>query len=279
MKSNKRNQVILLFLFVIGIAVSVFKLFTIKEDLVLNVQALSKENLMEVGQVVNPLLAVVGITLLMGLISILPLYFKRDEKGKLEFGETDMTESDETSEEEEKEEELKSDYSGILTTIQSNSKKAKDGQLKDQAFLNGVCSAVEAGQGVLYRKEEQEGKRFMTFSAGYAFSIAESETLKFEYGEGLVGQVAKEGSLLTIEDIPQNYVKIVSGLGQASPEFLLVVPIKEGDNVSGIMEIATFKQLKKGQIEMIQKAVEEVFKVKMKAAPKTKSIPKTKKEE
>ena len=62
---------------------------------------------------------------------------------------------------------------------------------------------------------------------GYALSIGESTVIKYEIGEGLIGQSAASGNTLYVDDVPDGYIKIVSGLGSASPQHLLIVPVKK----------------------------------------------------
>lgn len=94
--------------------------------------------------------------------------------------------------------------------------------------------------------------------ASYALILGESETIRFEYGEGLVGQAALEEKTLIIDDIPEGYVKIVSGLGSATPTHLLVVPVKNGDTLYGVVEIASFTDLGKTDAEMVGAAFRQL---------------------
>ena len=68
---------------------------------------------------------------------------------------------------------------------------------------------------------KKEANARVELKAGYALSIGESTVIKYEFGEGLIGQSAASGNTLYVDDVPEGYIKIVSGLGSASPKYLL----------------------------------------------------------
>src|SRR6187431_2897939 len=84
-----------------------------------------------------------------------------------------------------------------------------------ELVLQAVCKQIEAGQGAFYRLVEEGNKRKVELKSGYALSIGESTVIKYEVGEGLIGQSAANGSTLYVDDVPEGYIKIVSGLGSA----------------------------------------------------------------
>lgn len=116
-----------------------------------------------------------------------------------------------------------------------------------QNFLQLVCDELEAGQGAFYEAYESEGIRKIRLVAGYALAVGEGSEVTYDFGEGLVGQSASEGKTLLVDDIPEGYIKIISGLGTASPRYLLIVPVKKDGNVRGVIEIASFKDISEHQ--------------------------------
>lgn len=113
--------------------------------------------------------------------------------------------------------------------------------------LTAICKQLNAGQGAIYTTSEQEGKRIVELRGGYALSIGESTTISYEFGEGLIGQAATSGQSLYVDDVPEGYIKIVSGLGSASPRYLLIVALKHDGQVTGVMEIASFTAITEDQ--------------------------------
>jgi GAF domain-containing protein len=113
--------------------------------------------------------------------------------------------------------------------------------------LQAICKQLDAGQGAIYAALEEDGKRKIELKGGYALSIGESTIIRYEFGEGLIGQSAANGKTLYVDDVPEGYIRIVSGLGSASPKYLLIVPIKNQERVLAIMEIASFTTVTEDQ--------------------------------
>ena len=61
----------------------------------------------------------------------------------------------------------------------------------------------------------------------------------FNLREGLIGQCAYEKSRILLTNVPSDYVQISSGLGEAAPQNIIVLPaLFEGD-VKAVIELAT----------------------------------------
>jgi len=71
--------------------------------------------------------------------------------------------------------------------------------------------------------------------------------------EGLVGRCYIEGKTIFMKDVPKNYIKITSGLGEENPRNIILVPLKVNDDVLGVIEMATFNTYEKYHIEFIEK--------------------------
>jgi methyl-accepting chemotaxis protein len=123
-----------------------------------------------------------------------------------------------------------------------------------QAGIQSICKQLDAGQGALYLSTENEGVRKVELKTGYALSISENATISFDFGEGLIGQCAANGQTLYVDDVPEGYIKIISGLGSASPRFLLLVPVKTTEKVKGVMEIASFTPISEDQRRFVEEA-------------------------
>lgn len=124
--------------------------------------------------------------------------------------------------------------------------------------LQAVCKQLEAGQGAIYRIVEEDTKRKVVLQSGYALTIGESTVIKYDLGEGLIGQSASNGSTLYVDDVPEGYVKIVSGLGSASPRYLLIVAIKSQEQIRGIIEVASFTPINEDQRKFVEEAAQHI---------------------
>ena len=84
--------------------------------------------------------------------------------------------------------------------------------------------------------------------ASYAYDRRKHLKKTIKPGEGLVGRCIQEGDTIFLTDVPKDYVKIKSGLGQDDPRSLLIVPMKLNENVIGVIEIASLEVFENFQI-------------------------------
>ncbi len=109
--------------------------------------------------------------------------------------------------------------------------------------LSELAPVVSAQQGVLYVLDSTEEPGILRLLAGYAHkseAAAFGETLA--PGEGLIGQCAADRRKIQLTHVPPGYLKVVSGLGEASPQHLVILPILFEGQVKGVLELASFEQ-------------------------------------
>jgi hypothetical protein len=111
-----------------------------------------------------------------------------------------------------------------------------------QKLLSALAREKEISQGVFFIAETRENKPVLKFLSGFAYSDPGNNDEVFEWGEGFPGQVAKDGKLINISDIPEGYMSIESGLGNASPVSLILFPVKHNDNTLAVIELASFRK-------------------------------------
>jgi methyl-accepting chemotaxis protein len=127
-----------------------------------------------------------------------------------------------------------------------------------QAGLHAICKQLDAGQGAIYLSDETGAVRKVELKVGYALSMGESTVISFEYGEGLVGQAAAGGKTIYIDEVPENYIKIISGLGSASPRYLLIVPMRKQDKMIGVLELASFTPITEDQRKFVEESIQVI---------------------
>jgi transcriptional regulator with GAF, ATPase, and Fis domain len=111
-----------------------------------------------------------------------------------------------------------------------------------QKVLSQIAREKEIIQGVFLMLVNEENVQKLRFLSGYACMKLENEEHEFLLGEGLPGQVAKEGKILILKDVPQGYITIRTGLGQASPNSLIIFPVKSENKILGVIELASFHE-------------------------------------
>ena len=164
----------------------------------------------------------------------------------------------EKSEEQFKEERATTESNRALDGLDSKSIIAKENKSILADSLSLLAKELEAGTGACYILGEENGQRFVELHSGFALPIAETDTIRFNFGEGIVGQVAKSGTAIYLDEIPEGYFQVLSGLGQASPRFMLVLPVKKGNDLKAVMEVATFKSIGLKEKQAAEKFVNEI---------------------
>ncbi len=124
-----------------------------------------------------------------------------------------------------------------------------------EKFLNNIANTFEIVQGIVYIKEK--GNNEFIFSSGYALT-SDKKPDSFKPGETLPGQVAISNAITYINDIPENYFFIFSGLGQSKPKQLTFIPLLLDNEVFGIIEIATFKPIEGNNRKILEKTIQNI---------------------
>ncbi|NJN27525.1 MAG: GAF domain-containing protein [Cyclobacteriaceae bacterium] len=93
----------------------------------------------------------------------------------------------------------------------------------------------------------------MHLMASYAYDRKKYQEKTIYQGEGLIGAAWKEKEYAVINQVPQGYISITSGLGHALPDKLIIYPIMTDKKVFGAMEIASFQSFDPQHIEIIGK--------------------------
>jgi len=130
----------------------------------------------------------------------------------------------------------------------------------DQIMIQ-LVRYLNANQGGIYVVNRSEGQNetiIIRMVACYAYARKKHLNQSFHVGEGLIGQCYLEKDAIYLTDIPSDYIRITSGLGEASPTSLLLLPLKVNDIVEGIVEIASFRPLEPHELEFVSKAGENI---------------------
>lgn len=120
--------------------------------------------------------------------------------------------------------------------------------------LHSLIKYTRANQGKIYIVNEEAQDIRLKLKAAYAWDRKKNIQEDIDLGEGLIGQAAMELETIYLTDIPEDYIKITSGLGESNPGSILILPLKSNDTLCGIIEMAYFDELKPFEIEFAEKA-------------------------
>ncbi len=119
--------------------------------------------------------------------------------------------------------------------------------------LSIIAKHFEISQGIFYITSTENSKNILSLIGGYAYYKPEDGETNFLFGEGLAGQVAKAQKLINIKNVPEGYIKIISGLGDATPSNLLIIPLIDKNKTLAVMELASFNVFENNEEELITK--------------------------
>ncbi|MBR4440388.1 MAG: PAS domain S-box protein [Bacteroidales bacterium] len=124
--------------------------------------------------------------------------------------------------------------------------------LSDEVIKN-LVHYINAGQGGLFILDDTDPKNvFLDMLSAFAYDRKKYLTRRINLGDGLIGVCALEKNTLYITDVPDDYMEIESGLGDAKPKCLLIVPLKSEEKILGVIELASFNLLKKYEIQFVE---------------------------
>ncbi len=132
----------------------------------------------------------------------------------------------------------------VLTQRCSSAQELGDTVLAEMAELLG------AGYGALFTPaslDEHETRFSLRSSYGYSNDVSQS----FTAGDGLVGQVLISHKQLVLDNVPEPYLEVRSGLGSARPAVLLLSPAMVNEEVVAVIELALFRRPTPSELELL----------------------------
>ncbi|WP_367434940.1 HAMP domain-containing protein [Streptomyces celluloflavus] len=142
--------------------------------------------------------------------------------------------------------------------------------LKDVATLimSELSPAVSAQHGAFFLADRPDSRELRTdggeagayelrLMGSYGYAMGGMPTT-FRPGETLIGTAAVEGRTILVENVPAGYLKIASGLGEAPPANVIVLPVLFEDKVLGVIELASFQPFTQIQKDFLNQIAEMI---------------------
>jgi PAS domain S-box-containing protein len=126
-------------------------------------------------------------------------------------------------------------------------------------FIKFIVNHLKVNQAAVFLvNEDDKFDPHIALVSSYAFDKRKYLTKKTPLKYGMVGQCIEEKGTIYMEDVPQNYLFITSGLGEANPRSLVLIPIRHDEKVLGAVELASFTKLKQHEITFLEAACERL---------------------
>jgi signal transduction protein with GAF and PtsI domain len=126
-------------------------------------------------------------------------------------------------------------------------------------ILRALVSYLKVNQGSLFfMKEDDQNNRYLELVATYAYDRKKFVTKQVAIGDGLIGQCVLDRHVTYLTAVPKDYINITSGLGEALPTAILIVPMLYYEEVYGVIELASFQKFEEHEIKFIEKIAENI---------------------
>ena len=118
----------------------------------------------------------------------------------------------------------------------------RDQKTVARLLMSEVTPLVAAHHGAFYVAEDtgEDEETELRLIATYGYKERKTISNRFKLGEAIVGQAALEKKAIVITQAPEDYIKIASGLGEAAPTSIIVLPVLFEENVMAVIELASF---------------------------------------
>jgi PAS domain S-box-containing protein len=135
--------------------------------------------------------------------------------------------------------------------------KSNDLSAYADQVISTVVKYLNVNQGSFFALKEGEKPCFELIGA-YAYGKKKYISQTVPVGHGLIGQVYYEKELILRTDLPNDYLKITSGLGEALPGCVCIVPLVTEGILYGVIELASFQKLTSADVTFLKKISETV---------------------
>ncbi|PMB47095.1 hybrid sensor histidine kinase/response regulator, partial [Fischerella thermalis CCMEE 5201] len=134
----------------------------------------------------------------------------------------------------------------------------RDLETVSKLILRELAPLVGAAHGVFYIMENTDNSQYLKLLSSYAYRERKHLANRFLLGEGLVGQCALEKERILLTEVPHDYIKISSGLGEATPVNDVVLPVLFEGQVTAVIELASFRRFSEIHLTFFDQLTESI---------------------
>lgn len=139
--------------------------------------------------------------------------------------------------------------------------RQSNNDIKELAYIviENMVEYLDLVQGGVFLVEgEEEASKTIQLISAYAYDRRKYNEKTIEIGEGLIGNCYMEKKSIHLNNIPEGYLDLSSGLGSAIPRTLYIVPLMKDTDVLGFVEMASLNELEQYQVDFIEKLAENI---------------------
>ncbi|BAY24618.1 multi-sensor hybrid histidine kinase [Calothrix sp. NIES-2100] len=189
------------------------------------------------------------------LAADLPNTERQDEVGVLTRSFNQMIVNlQKTQQKNEEENWLKSNLAELSNSLQGRRNLVTVTEL----ILSKLVPLVGAQHGVIYLMDTLENQPRLKLFSSYAYRERKNLANQFRLGEGLVGQCALEKQRILLTQVPHDYIRISSGLGEAPPLNIVVLPVLFEKQVNAVIELASFSAFNELHLTFLEQVSEVI---------------------
>ncbi len=195
----------------------------------------------------------------------------------------EVEKKDKELEEKIKKEELQNWYNiGMAKFSEILSKNKDDLKKLSQSVILEFVNQLEISQGAIYiLNDDDPNHHYLVLTAAYAPDDERMVGKKVEIGENEIGTCYKEQKNIIINNLPEGYATLESGLGDTSLSHLTAVPLRLNELSIGVVELISFEKISDFKISFVEKAGETLTSIltSLKAIDKTERLLKTQRQQ
>ncbi|HEX2977415.1 MAG TPA: GAF domain-containing protein [Bacteroidales bacterium] len=159
----------------------------------------------------------------------------------------------------EEEKDIRFQTEGFAELSEIISKKRQNLEELSSALISALVRYLNASAGGVFIIDDSDPQHIVLRATGeFCLSSDQDIHYTFEEGEGNVGACYKEKQTLKVDNLPDGYIVMKSGLGSISLHNAVFVPIIQDNVCVGVIEIASVESLSDNKIRLIEKAAESL---------------------
>ncbi len=127
-----------------------------------------------------------------------------------------------------------------------------------QLIMSELTPLVDAQHGAFYMMEADDGGLRLQLIASYGFGGRKTLSSTYRMKESLIGQCAFEKKRILLGEVPEDFIYIATGMGQAPPRSVVVLPVLFEGETKAVIELASFKQFSSNHLTFLDQLMASV---------------------